>query len=69
MHFAMRANALAVFPGGFGTLDELFEILTLKQTHKTPAMPVVLFCRSYWENIVNFKALAEMGTIDYTRGW
>ena len=43
--------------------------LTLKQTRKTPAMPVVLFCRSYWENIVNFKALAEMGTIDYTRGW
>ena len=64
MHFAMRANALAVFPGGFGTMDELFEILTLKQTRKTPSMPVVLFCRDYWENIVNFKALAELGTID-----
>jgi len=64
MHFAMRANALAVFPGGFGTMDELFEILTLKQTRKTPSIPVVLFCRSYWENIVNFKALADLGTID-----
>jgi uncharacterized protein (TIGR00730 family) len=64
MHFAIRANALAVFPGGFGTMDELFEILTLKQTRKTHSMPVILFCRSYWERIVNFKALAEMGTID-----
>jgi uncharacterized protein (TIGR00730 family) len=64
MHFAMRANALAVFPGGFGTMDELFEILTLKQTRKTPAMPVILFGRNYWKTIVNFEALAEFGTID-----
>ena len=64
MHFAMRANALAVFPGGFGTLDELFEILTLKQTHMTHSMPVILFCRDYWKRIVDFNALAEMGTID-----
>jgi uncharacterized protein (TIGR00730 family) len=64
MHFAMRANALAVFPGGFGTMDELFEILTLKQTRKTPAMPVILFCREYWQRIINFPALAELGTID-----
>jgi uncharacterized protein (TIGR00730 family) len=63
MHFAMRANALAVFPGGFGTLDELFEILTLKQTRKTGGMPVVLFCKDYWREIVNFEALARHGMI------
>lgn len=64
MHFAMRANALAVFPGGLGTMDELFEILTLKQTRMTHSMPVILFCRDYWKRIVDFNALAEMGTID-----
>jgi len=64
MHFAMRANALAVFPGGFGTLDELFEILTLKQTRKTPLMPVILFSRSYWRETINFDRLSEFGMID-----
>jgi len=64
MHFAMRANALAVFPGGFGTLDELFEILTLKQTRKSAPMPVLLFERDYWRSAVNFEALAELGMID-----
>jgi uncharacterized protein (TIGR00730 family) len=64
MHFAMHANALAVFPGGFGTMDELFEILTLKQTRKSAQMPVLLFERDYWRSIVNFEALAEMGMID-----
>lgn len=59
MHLAMRANALVVFPGGFGTMDELFEILTLMQTHKAPAAPVVLFDESYWRRVVNFDALLE----------
>ncbi|BBK39103.1 cytokinin riboside 5'-monophosphate phosphoribohydrolase [Allostella sp. ATCC 35155] len=64
MHLAMRANALAVFPGGFGTLDEMFEILTLQQTGKAPTMPVVLFGRDYWQRIVRFDALVEEGVID-----
>lgn len=64
MHFAIRAKALAIFPGGFGTMDELFEILTLKQTRKTPLMPVILFCRSYWKEMVNFERLAELGMIE-----
>lgn len=64
MHLAMRANALAVFPGGFGTMDELFEILTLQQTGKAPPMPVVLFGRDYWRKVLNFETLAEYGMID-----
>jgi uncharacterized protein (TIGR00730 family) len=63
MHFAMRANALVVFPGGFGTFDELFEILTLQQTRKAPPMPIVLFGRHYWHRVVNFDALLEEGMI------
>jgi len=63
MHLAMRANALAVFPGGFGTLDELFELLTLQQTGKAPAMPVVLFDREYWASIINFAGLVEHGMV------
>jgi uncharacterized protein (TIGR00730 family) len=63
MHLAMRANALAIFPGGFGTMDELFELLTLQQTRKAPVAPVVLFGAAYWRRIVNFDALAEEGMI------
>ena len=63
MHLAMRANALAVFPGGFGTLDELFELLTLQQTRKAPAMPVVLFNRAYWRSILNFEAMVDAGMV------
>ena len=63
MHLAMRANALAVFPGGFGTLDELFEILTLLQTRKMPPIPVVLFGRDYWQRVIDFDALAAEGAI------
>lgn len=63
MHLAMRAQALVIFPGGFGTLDELFEMLTLVQTGKAPRIPIVLFDKAYWTRIVNFDALAEEGTI------
>ena len=63
MHLAMRANALAIFPGGFGTMDELFELLTLQQTRKAPPAPIVLFGEAYWRRIVNFDALAEDGMI------
>ncbi|MEZ5816968.1 MAG: LOG family protein [Hyphomicrobiaceae bacterium] len=66
MHLAMRANALAVFPGGFGTMDELFEILTLLQTGKAPPMPVVLFGRDYWSKVLNLDTLVEYGTINAT---
>jgi len=64
MHLAMRANALVVFPGGFGTLDELFEMLTLRQTDKAPRIPVVLVDREYWESIINFEAFVEHGMIN-----
>jgi uncharacterized protein (TIGR00730 family) len=64
MHLAMRANALVVFPGGFGTLDELFEILTLQQTRKAPAIPTVLIDESYWRSVINFDAFAEHGMIN-----
>jgi uncharacterized protein (TIGR00730 family) len=66
MHLAMRANALAIFPGGFGTMDELFELLTLQQTQKAPPAPIVLFGESYWRRIINFDALAEEGMISAT---
>jgi uncharacterized protein (TIGR00730 family) len=64
MHFAMRANALVVFPGGFGTFDELFEMLTLVQTRKAPAVPIVLFGENYWRRMIDFPALAEEGMIE-----
>lgn len=63
MHLAMRAKALVVFPGGFGTMDELFELLTLIQTQKMPEIPIVLVDEAYWTSIINFSAFAENGTI------
>ena len=63
MHLAMRANALVVFPGGFGTFDELFELLTLRQTNKAPPLPIVLFDEGYWTRVVNFQALVDEGMV------
>jgi len=63
MHFLMRARAVCVFPGGFGTLDELFEALTLIQTGRMQRVPFLLFGRAFWESIINWDALADAGTI------
>jgi uncharacterized protein (TIGR00730 family) len=63
MHFLMRARAICVFPGGFGTLDEMFESLTLIQTRRMKAVPFLLFGREWWEKIINWQALAEAGVI------
>ncbi|WP_127105419.1 LOG family protein [Pararhodobacter zhoushanensis] len=63
MHFLMRARAVVVFPGGFGTLDEMFESLTLIQTRRMKRIPFLLFGREFWQNVVNWDMLAEAGTI------
>lgn len=63
MHFLMRARAVAVFPGGFGTFDECFELLTLIQTGKVKPLPIMLFGRDYWNRVLNFNALVEEGVI------
>ncbi len=63
LHFMHRAKALLIFPGGFGTLDELFEILTLIQTSKSPSIPIVLLGKSYWDNVINFNFLIEEDVI------
>ncbi|WP_394155436.1 TIGR00730 family Rossman fold protein [Loktanella salsilacus] len=63
MHFLMRASAVCVFPGGFGTLDEMFEALTLIQTGRMARVPFLLFGRAFWESIISWQALADAGTI------
>ncbi|HZN48669.1 MAG TPA: TIGR00730 family Rossman fold protein [Ramlibacter sp.] len=63
MHFMMRAKALVAFPGGFGTLDELFEVITLVQTRKARQVPIVLFGSDYWKRLINFEMLVEEGVI------
>jgi uncharacterized protein (TIGR00730 family) len=63
MHFMMRAKALVAFPGGFGTLDELFEVITLVQTHKSKPVPIVLFGTDYWKRLINMEVLVEEGAI------
>jgi uncharacterized protein (TIGR00730 family) len=63
MHFLLRARAVAVFPGGFGTFDEMFELLTLIQTGKVKPIPIVLFGKEFWNRVVNFEALVDEGVI------
>jgi hypothetical protein len=65
MHFVMRARALVAFPGGFGTMDELFEVLTLVQTGKKRRLPIILFGREYWNDVINFSNMAKWGYIAY----
>lgn len=63
MHLAMRAAALVVFPGGFGTLDELFEIMTLTQTGKMGPVPIVLYDETYWRGLIKFEVMREAGFV------
>jgi uncharacterized protein (TIGR00730 family) len=63
MHFLLRARAVAVFPGGFGTFDEFFELLTLVQTGKMKPIPILLFGKDFWTRVIDFEAIAEEGTI------
>jgi uncharacterized protein (TIGR00730 family) len=63
MHFMMRAKALVAFPGGFGTLDELFEVITLVQTRKAKPVPIILFGTDYWKRLLNLDVLIEEGAI------
>jgi uncharacterized protein (TIGR00730 family) len=63
MHFLLRARAVAIFPGGFGTFDEAFELLTLIQTGKVKPLPIVFFGREFWERVVNFEALVDEGVV------
>ena len=63
MHFMMRAKALVAFPGGFGTLDELFEVITLVQTRKAKPLPIILFGTEYWKRLLNTDVLIEEGVI------
>ena len=65
MHFLLRARAVAVFPGGFGTLDEFMELLTLIQTGKMKPIPILLFGAEFWNKVINFQALAEEGVINF----
>jgi hypothetical protein len=64
LHFVLRAKALVAFPGGFGTLDELFDALTLRQTGRMQQIPIIIFGREYWQHVIDFQYLADEGTID-----
>ncbi|MFM7185141.1 MAG: LOG family protein [Planctomycetota bacterium] len=62
-HFILRAAAVVLFPGGFGTLDEMFETLTLRQTHRMQPVPIILYGRDYWSHVIDFQYLADAGVI------
>jgi hypothetical protein len=62
-HFILRAAAVVLFPGGIGTHDEMFETLTLRQTHRMQPVPIILYGRDYWSKVINFQALADSGVI------
>jgi uncharacterized protein (TIGR00730 family) len=64
LHFLLRAKALVVFPGGYGTIDELFEVLTLRQTKRMQHIPIILFGQEFWQRAIDFQFLADEGTID-----
>ena len=64
LHFLLRAKGLVVFPGGYGTLDELFDTLTLRQTGRMQDVPIIMFGREFWKNVIDFQYLADEGTID-----
>jgi uncharacterized protein (TIGR00730 family) len=65
MHFLLRAKALVAFPGGFGTLDEVFDALTLRQTKRMQEIPVIMYGREYWRHVIDFEFLADEGVIDH----
>ena len=65
MHFLLRAKAVCIFPGGFGTLDEFFEVLTLIQTQRVKPMPILIFGKEFWDPVINFEALADAGTVSH----
>jgi len=64
MHFMLRARAIVVYPGGFGSFDEMFEVLTLMQTKKVVRIPVILVGKAYWNDVINFNHMVEFGVID-----
>ena len=64
LHFLLRAQALVAFPGGFGTIDELFDALTLRQTRRMQEIPIIMFGRRYWEQVLDFQFLADEGAIE-----
>jgi uncharacterized protein (TIGR00730 family) len=64
MHFLLRAQALIAFPGGFGTLDEFFDAITLRQTHRMQEIPIILYSREYWRKALDLQFLADEGSIE-----